>query len=374
MRIAILAHFPAHFLPGLESQVPRGHYPTWLPQISAAWEGVTEFEFHWVSVSRHIQRDQPVAWRGQYFHHVHVPDRMRFLRLYWKDCRLIRKRLDGIQPDLVHAWGTEDCYGLAAVRSGRRFLLSMQGILSEYCRLTSMHPYERFQALIERYILSRTRHITAESTWGCEVMRRLVPTAETIDQVEYGVSDFFYHQTWQPDPQRPVALFVGTSEPRKGLQDLMAAMRDPRLAQYELRVLGDGPLTARLKANSPANVRWLGRLGREETAREMTHAWCLVLPTRADTSPNVVKEARVIGLPVITTAAGGQRDYVIDGETGWIVPPGEVERLTDRLAVTLGDLALARRLGATRREEHRAWFRPENTARGFLELYRRLGT
>jgi glycosyltransferase involved in cell wall biosynthesis len=189
--------------------------------------------------------------------------------------------------------------------------------------------------------------------------------------VEYGVQERFFAQKWEPNPAEPFALFVGTAEPRKGLQDLVAAFAHPRLASHRLCVLGDGPVLRQMQAQALPNIEWLGRVSREETVARMSRAWCLVLPTRADTSPNVVKEARVIGLPVITSPHGGQRDYVFDGENGWIVDTGDIETLADRLARTLGDFQLARRLGENRHAEQREFFRPQNTAAAFLELYRR---
>jgi glycosyltransferase involved in cell wall biosynthesis len=86
----------------------------------------------------------------------------------------------------------------------------------------------------------------------------------------------------------------------------------------------------------------------------------------------VVKEARVIGLPVITTRCGGQVGYVADGQNGFLVDPGNVPQLADRLAHILADLDTAKKMGGHEQASQRAWFRPENTANGFLQLYREM--
>src|SRR5262245_13307134 len=118
MRVAILAAFPAHVIPGLEAHRSRGHFATWLPQLCAAWEGEKDLDIQWLVISRTFSPPEPIRWHGQTFHFLHVNKRLRMLRLYRRDCRLIRDKLDELSPDVVHAWGTEDCYGLAAVRSG----------------------------------------------------------------------------------------------------------------------------------------------------------------------------------------------------------------------------------------------------------------
>jgi glycosyltransferase involved in cell wall biosynthesis len=373
MRLALLAAFPLHVIPGLEDRRARGHYATWLPQLSEAFAAAADLEIHWLVVTREAPPPEPVSWRGQFFHLLHVPGRLRMLRGYAGEIAAIRRRLARIDPALVHTWGTEGCYGLAGAFCGRPWLLSMQGILREYIRRAPMHPFVWLQAAYEWLILRRAREITVESRWGREVLRRLAPRAQ-VHLVEYGVQPLYFEQRWTPEPARPRAVFIGTIEPRKGIQDAVAAFADPRLAGMELEIIGDvgSSFARKLQADSPANVRWLGRLSPEETAARLASAWTLVLPTRADTSPNVVKEARVLGLPVVTTPDGGQSDYIEDRVNGFIRAPGDIAGLAEALATVLGNLEKARALGAAKWEEQRAFFRPEETARKFLQLYRQL--
>jgi glycosyltransferase involved in cell wall biosynthesis len=59
----------------------------------------------------------------------------------------------------------------------------------------------------------------------------------------------------------------------------------------------------------------------------MASAAVLILPTRADTSPNSVKEAVVAGLPVVASAVGGILDHVRPGENGFTFEPGNLAGL-----------------------------------------------
>ena len=104
----------------------------------------------------------------------------------------------------------------------------------------------------------------------------------------------------------------------------------------------------------------------------MAKAWCLALPTRADTSPNVVKEARVIGLPVITTRNGGQASYVQDGEDGYFVECGDIKGLVQKLKIVLGSLATTEKLGREGQKRYRELFTPDQTADRFQSLYRKV--
>lgn len=70
--------------------------------------------------------------------------------------------------------------------------------------------------------------------------------------------------------------------------------------------------------------------------------------------PNSVVEAMAAGRPVVATAVGGVADAVVDGETGRLVPAGDVPALAAALADLLGDPARGERLGASGRDRARA--------------------
>jgi glycosyltransferase involved in cell wall biosynthesis len=103
----------------------------------------------------------------------------------------------------------------------------------------------------------------------------------------------------------------------------------------------------------------------------MSKAWCLLLPTRADTSPNVVKEARVVGLPVITTRNGGQASYVRDGEDGYFVECGDIKGLVQKLRMVLGSKAKAEKLGKMGQQRYQNLFRPAQTAYALSDTYKK---
>jgi len=370
----MLAGFPLHVIPEFgETFRPSGHYATWLPQLAQEFKHFPELDAHWIVLNDRITTAREIRWQNQTFHVLPAPPTGRASTLFRADRKRIRQTLDGIRPDLVHGWGTEDVYGLAAVTSGYPSLVSMQGILTDYVLKCRMHPRDYFQALLEFYVLWRAHRITVESEWGRQCLHRRNPRAR-MSLVEYGVQPEFFDAVWSPDPLRPAAIFVGGLVPRKGIQDLVAAFRSPSLAGAELWVVGDGPgrWVENLRRQAPSNIIWLGRKTILETAALLGRAWCLVLPTRADTCPNVVKEARVIGLPVITTPCGGQVSYIEHDRNGFLVRPGEVERLSGYLGRLLGDLVLAKSMGACKQEEQRAWFRPKNTATALLKVFQEM--
>lgn len=370
-KIAILAAFPLHHLKGFgKAFQPKGHYATWLPQIAEAWDGQKEVEIHWIVMSELVQERRDVSEWGQMFHVLPTTQRGRSTTLFREDRRAIGAVLDKIQADLVHGWGTEDVYGLAAALSGRPNIVSMQGILSYYALKNRMPARSYLQAMLELFILWKAEKVTTESEWGRNVVLRRNPFAK-VELVEYGVQQVFFQTKWQPEETKPFALFVGGISPRKGIQDLVEAFRDLKLSSSELVVIGggEGVWSENLQKSTPPNIFWLGRKTAEETAQFMAKAWCLVLPTRADTSPNVVKEARVVGLPVITTRNGGQASYVRDGEDGYFVECGDADGLIQNIGKVLGCFDKAKEMGDHGKQNFRELFMAKRTGNGFMKMY-----
>jgi len=389
MRVAILAQFPIHILPEFAHLgEPKQHYATWLPQLAQGFGGAianglpqrlnlmadsSPLEIHWVTLSTEVTEPCTVEYLHQTFHILPTATRGRASSLFRADRKSIQKVLEEINPDLVHGWGNEDVYGLAAVLSGRPNMVSVQGLLSHYVLRNRLPSRTYLQALIELYVVNKADELVCESRWSCDmVRRRLLKRSTPIHHIEYGVQECFYEAQWQPDPSKPVAIFTGAVEPRKGIQDVVQAFKHPRLSQAELWVLGadNTPFAQALKKIAPPNVKWFGRLGLKESIKYLSQGWCFVLPTRGDTGPMAVKEAMVVGLPVISSPQSGARDYICEGENGFLVPCDQPGVLAERLERLLTNYDHCRAMGAVRWEEAREYFRPERTAALLLKIYK----
>ena len=374
MRVAMLCNFPLHTLENSPTRFLQGQHATsWLVDLPEAFSRAQGPEMHWITVSDQVDKKFTFPANGGLFHVLPTSKQGRASSFFIQDRRRIQACLQEVRPDVVHGWGTEDVYALAAVRSGRPNIVSMQGILSKIVLKSWMHPREYFQAILELYCLRKAQVITTESEWGAAVVRRRRGN-KPMEVVEYGVQKTFFSTQWQPTAEKNLTIFVGSIRAGKGIQDLVEAFRDQKLLGKELVVIGgvDGEWAKKLQKSAPPNIRWLGRKTAEETAQHMAKAWCLVLPTRADTSPNVVKEARVIGLPVITTRNGGQASYVRDGEDGYFVECGDIKGLVQKLRIVLGSLATTEKLGKVGQQRYRELFTTDQTAKCFQSLYRKV--
>lgn len=125
-------------------------------------------------------------------------------------------------------------------------------------------------------------------------------------------------------------LWLGTVNLRKGIQYLIGAAR--LLARTDIRFLVAGPLEISRAAceSAPANLRFLGRITRDQTGKVYDQADVFVLPTVSDGFAITQVEAMARGLPVITTPNCGQ--VVTPGIDGLLVPVGDARALAEAIA------------------------------------------
>lgn len=189
--------------------------------------------------------------------------------------------------------------------------------------------------------------------------------------------------------ERSGVLFVGRVTPHKGVDRLIRAL--PRNAR--LLIAGseghdpnpperDYPKLLR-QLSEGRDVRFLGAVADDDLPTLYRQARVLVLPSVHRTCYGrefkvsellglVAIEAMASGTPVICSRIGGLPEVVRDGVTGFLVDPGNVEELGERLSEMLGNPEMARRMGNNARELALERFTWKDCAERCLETYEQL--
>ncbi|HEX5385200.1 MAG TPA: glycosyltransferase family 4 protein [Gemmatimonadales bacterium] len=149
-----------------------------------------------------------------------------------------------------------------------------------------------------------------------------------------------------------LAVTVGRLVPRKAIGTLLDALALPGGAQVHLVVLGAGPELGALERHAATRglserVRFLGWVDEPRKWQILRVADAYLSATMHEGFGLVYLEAMASGLPVITPNHGGQVDFLRDGETGFLVPPGDAERLAAAIGRLRADPALAARMRET---------------------------
>jgi glycosyltransferase involved in cell wall biosynthesis len=256
---------------------------------------------------------------------------MRTLTLFWWETLLIRRCLKGINPDLVHAWGTERGAALVASRLGFPYLVTMQGLIEWYGQRVKLGRVQQLEARLERPSLRRASVVTTESTFAVQWLRQHYPHLE-VRQAEHAANWLFHRLERRPELRPLRFLCVAVLSRIKGTDILLQGLdRLCREVDFRLTIVGPpaAEFIAKMKAVTSAElwerIEFKHELTQEQVAAEMERATMVLFPTRVDTSPNSVKEAVVAGVPVIASAIGGIVDYVLPGKNGLTFKAGDLE-------------------------------------------------
>ncbi|MDG7001773.1 MAG: glycosyltransferase family 4 protein [Nitrososphaerota archaeon] len=170
-------------------------------------------------------------------------------------------------------------------------------------------------------------------------------------------------------------LFVGRLVKRKGADDLLRSFREVAsiFQQATLEIVGDGPELETLRVLSKDlgvsdRARFYGSLSGNPLYERYASCYLLVMPSRTteydvEGFGTVFLEAALFGKPSIGTRSGGIPEAIVDGETGVLVPEGDVSALSDALKKLLSDRDLALRLGESARKRVLTFFTWEEATR-----------
>jgi glycosyltransferase involved in cell wall biosynthesis len=276
----------------------------------------------------------------------------------------LRRYLRDVKPAIVHTFLlTASLYGrLAAMLERVPVVIG-----------TEVNIYERkrpHHVLAERLLMTRTDRVIVSARSVRDFYLRQIHADPSKVDVIYNAVDWGILQPGEAAGARERvraeiglavdASVVGVSArltEQKGHRFLFEALASPALADVRLVVMGDGPLRDELSALAQrlgiaSRLIFLGV--RRDVGELMAALDVFVMPSLWEGLPLALILAMGAGLPVVATAVAGIPEVVTDGETGWLVPPGDSTALARALAAALGDRERAKAVGATAKR----WVRP----------------
>ena len=118
-----------------------------------------------------------------------------------------------------------------------------------------------------------------------------------------------------------LVAFVGRLIPEKGISSIIEASRNCELISRRVvfALAGDGPLADEVKAAEGPNLRWVGRLGKNDVSALLQQSDALCLPSRSEGFSTTLLEAGACGCPAVVTDIGGARELIPDEHYGTII-------------------------------------------------------
>ncbi len=384
IKVAWFSYFPVEWLPDVPEEVrrlPRQHAASWQRVLLNELENDPTLRLHIVVLRKQFPRDLTFERNGVTFHLVKTLGGTRAPTLFWADTLLIGRVLRDVRPDVVHAWGTEHGAALVANRLGYPRVATVQGLFTWYVRAALKDWHSRLAARLEDYTLGsrRTQYVTTEARFSINYLRARYPRLH-VEQVEHAPDPVFHQLERRPQTAPVRFVFVGAFDFRKGADVLVAALDAVREEMpFELLVIGKAgaeyltELRGRVSGALWQRISFQANLTHLEVARELSRATMMICPTRADVSPNAVKEAVVAGVPVIGTKVGGIPDYVFPDKNGVLCEPGDVNALVEAIRQACRHPLFSKgAVDAETLSRVREYLSPRLMAEKFRDIYLRL--
>ena len=303
--------------------------------------------------------------------------------------------LERFRPDVVHTHASKPgaLARLAAHRHGVPVILhTFHG--------HTFHSYfdparARFFLELERWLARRTSRIVAISPAQRDdlVERFRIAPADRVTVVPIGIdvarfadADGVRRRRFRGNlgvgPETVLVGIVGRVVSIKNhdlFLDAWDRLRRATDADVRALVVGDGDARPRIEARArelgfpaagPGSVAfpsWMRDIEDLQAGLDIG-----VLTSHNEGTPVSLIESQAAGRPVVATAVGGVVDTVLDGETGYLVAPGDADALARRIGELVGDAALRERMGKAGRRFVGERYDRARLARDMAELYRTL--
>lgn len=181
------------------------------------------------------------------------------------------------------------------------------------------------------------------------------------------------------DGQRLVGM-IANFDPRKGHHDFIAScsLVQKQMPHAQFVIVGD-PLDKeyytqmRQKADLQGLTKVMHFLGfRKDIPNVLASLDVVVQPSLTEAGPRVPIEAMAMKRPLVVTDVGGNSEEVVSGQTGLVVPVGDINALSGAILRLLSDRDLAQRLGELGRQRVLSMFTEKAYASKVQELYEQL--
>ena len=345
--------------------------------LAPAYKGLKSHEIDGIKVNRF--RYAPANWEFL-THEEGAPSKMAnkpWLQLlaipyiisgFFKCIKICRK----FRPDVIHAhWPFPHAY----IALGAAKLFRIPLVLNFHGAELLLIRKKKWVKPLLKFAIGQAQAVFANSSFTASKIKALRNV--DVEWSPYGTTLESNGKVGEPAEPTQVPhpingkfkiLFVGRHIERKGIGYLIEAAKYLPRDKFEIRIVGVGDITDKLKTQAaevasaaethgnhetsfePAEIIFTGKLSPEELANEYKTANVFTLPAIVDSKGDteglgvVLIEAMELGLPVVASNVGGIPDVVVDGESGILVPEKDPQALADAFKRLEANPALVQQL------------------------------
>ena len=371
MRVAILGQYP------LNPEKIKGGVETCIIGLINELKKCSDIEIHVIAIHM-MWKDITKIVDNVTIHYLASPQLPRFVTISTIDQYKTIKKIEELKPDVVHAHmsaGSGNC----ALNSGFPNIITVHGIAKEEYDPKIRHGLlnmirRRVVVPMEQYVFENAKVLTVVSPY---VKKKIEPFCKgEIHVIPNGVRDEFFEVENNEVENR--LLFVGGIEPRKGLLNLLKAIKiiKKEIPDVRLHIVGrarkQGYYNSLIdyvkKNNLNENIIFRGELSDEEVKKEFSECSVFVFPSKEESFGIVLAEAEACREPIVASNIGGIPYVVDNNKTGFLVEYGDIDTFAEKILILLNDKNLRNKMGVAGREKANQ-FSNKDIAEKFYRLY-----
>lgn len=313
-----------------------------------------------------------------------------------------QKVVEDFNPDIIHIFGSEQCYGLITKYTNKPVVIHLQGILNVYWNayltpgvslathcLQSLNPkniWSRYQQYWEWYrtcarereILKNCKYFIGRTDWdkGC------VSLFSKGYKYYYGsemLRDAFHKAPERQIPEKLSIVTTSSGAIYKGFDMILKTAKvlkeiigddfvwkvygnvDPNFYEKHLKI-----------RHEDVNIELCGVANANQLADSFSNCTLYFHPSYIENSPNSVCEAQLSGCPIIAQNVGGIDSLVKHGEEGFLVPSNDPYMATSRVLQLYEDKELNKRMGEASRRTATKRHDRDTIVSGLIHIYEQI--
>jgi len=253
-----------------------------------------------------------------------------------------------------------------------RFVTTLHGTdITLVGRDASYLPITKFGIEVSDGVTAVSNWLRDETEKNFDTKKEIAVIPNFVDPARFQRHESAYFHLGEPGDK--LLCHVSNFRPVKRIMDVLAIVeRVLRAVPSRLVMIGDGPDRSRAEAfcrqhHLRDRVFFLGNVPNLEEI--VGAADLFLLPSEHESFGMAALEAMASEVPVIATRAGGLPEVVVDGETGYLLPVGDVDTMAERAIAILSDKVLQRRLGRAGRARAEEEFHVNRVVPMYREFY-----
>lgn len=319
-----------------------------------------------------------------------------------KELDLCLKVVRDFQPDIIHVFGTETCFGLIAGKTEIPLVIHIQGLMNpvinawcppfwsklDYFLSLGFSPinilfrirafkFNAHSARREMEVMRLCHHFMGRTKWDQAFCRLHAPDSYYYHCDEILRNVFYDRGGWQK-PDIPTLgstisgpLYKGQDTILKTAELLSDSGLRFRWKVFGVNTLGFAERKTGIRSRD-VGIEICGVVPADRLKRELLACTLYIHPSYIDNSPNSLCEAQLLGIPIVATNVGGVSSLVQDEETGLLVPANDPMMMAASILRLLDDPSLSQKLGSRGAETAFSRHNPQAIRDRLLSIYSKI--